>query len=217
MDSILKYDEQIKILIEHKPNEPVDRGFFPTIGHSIALGYRTVDPERVGALLETAHAILAGLDPANEIAFGLSYKKLWSVHLNDQNGLKYDQDKAFGVENLRQAFNQVKVLIENEYDASDNYVGLDVQAMRTQKIEESYMAVDGQRIHTGFWSSIEGYPGCMVELSAAVLRVKLKLIDDWIARRRQIAATYDGLLGKLDVVTPFVSEDVAKRYFDIIG
>lgn len=141
MNSILNYDKEIMILIEHKPNEPVDRAFFPTIGHSIALGYKTVDPDRVGALLETAHAVLAGLDPANEIAFGLAYKKLWSVHLNDQNGLKYDQDKAFGVENLRQAFNQVKVLIENEYDKSGNYVGLDVQAMRTQKIEESYMAV----------------------------------------------------------------------------
>jgi hypothetical protein len=40
----------------------------------------------VGGLLESAHAILAGLDPANEIAFGLAFGKLWSVHLNDQNG-----------------------------------------------------------------------------------------------------------------------------------
>ena len=73
----------------------------------------TKDPSRVGAVLESAHAILAGLDPANEMAFGLAFGKLWSVHLNDQNGMKYDQDKAFGVENLRGAFNQVKVLVDN--------------------------------------------------------------------------------------------------------
>ena len=34
--------------------------------------------------------------------------KLWGVHLNDQNGMKFDQDKSFGVENLRTAFNQIK-------------------------------------------------------------------------------------------------------------
>ena len=37
------------------------------------------------------------------------------VHLNGQNGIRYDQDKTFGVENLRSAFNQVKVLKENDY------------------------------------------------------------------------------------------------------
>ena len=53
------------------------------------------DPKRVGAVLESAHAILAGLDPAYEMAFGMTFGKLWSVHLNYQNGMKYDQDKAF--------------------------------------------------------------------------------------------------------------------------
>ena len=63
----------------------------------------------------------------------MKHNKLWTVHLNDQNGLKYDQDKAFGVENLRQAFNQVRVLIENGYGNNGEYIGLDVKAMRTQK------------------------------------------------------------------------------------
>jgi xylose isomerase len=52
--------------------------------------------------------------------------------------VKYDQDKAFGVENLRQAFNQVKVLVENRYGNNGHYVGLDVKAMRTQKVEVCY-------------------------------------------------------------------------------
>jgi len=142
INTILEYDKEILVLIENKPNEPIDRSFLPTIGHSIAIAYKTIDPDRVGTNLETAHAILAGLDPANEMALALSFGKLWTVHLNDQNGLKYDQDKAFGVENLRQAFNQVKVLIENNYGSNGEYVGLDVQAMRTQKLEESYAAVE---------------------------------------------------------------------------
>ena len=82
--------------------------------------------------------MLAGLDPASEIGFALAMNKLWSVHLNDQNGMKFDQDKSFGVENLRTAFNQIKVLKENNYGANGEYVGLDVKVMRTEKQEGSY-------------------------------------------------------------------------------
>jgi len=141
INSILEYDKEILVMIEHKPNEPIDRSFIPTIGHSIALSYKTIDPDRVGVNLETAHAVLSGLDPSNEMAIALFFGKLWTVHLNDQNGIKYDQDKAFGVENLRQAFNQVRILVENNYGNNGEYVGFDVQAMRTQKLEESYSAV----------------------------------------------------------------------------
>lgn len=138
IDRMLDYDKNIKVLIEPKPNEPIDRSFCGTIGHVMGVSAATSDPSRVGGLLESAHAILAGLDPANEIAFGLAFGKLWSVHLNDQNGMKYDQDKAFGVENLRQAFNQIKVLMENGYGKNGEYIGLDVKAMRTQKDEACY-------------------------------------------------------------------------------
>lgn len=138
IDRMLDYDGDIRILIEPKPNEPIDRSFCPTIGHVMGISAETKDPSRVGGLLESAHAILAGLDPAMEIASGIAAGKLWGVHLNDQNGMKFDQDKAFGVENLRQAFNQVKVLKENGYGDNGEYVGLDVKAMRTQKAEDSY-------------------------------------------------------------------------------
>ena len=138
INKMLEYDKNIKVLIEPKPNEPVDRSFCPTMGHVLALSSETVDPVRVGGLLEVAHAILAGLDPANEMAIALSFGKLWGVHLNDQNGLKYDQDKVFGVENLRQAFNQIKILFENDYGKKGEYIGLDVKAMRTQKEEDCY-------------------------------------------------------------------------------
>lgn len=49
-----------------------------------------------------------------------------------------NQDKSFSVENLRAAFNQVKVLKENNYGSHGEYVGLDVKAMRTTKDEDSY-------------------------------------------------------------------------------
>ena len=138
INKMLEYDKNIKILIETKPNEPIDRSVCPTMGHCMAVSAATIDPSRVGGLLESAHAMLAGLDPASEIGFAMAMGKLWGVHLNDQNGMKFDQDKSFGVENLRTAFNQVKVLVENNFGANGEYVGLDVKAMRTQSLEKSY-------------------------------------------------------------------------------
>lgn len=138
INGMLTYDKNIKIMIETKPNEPVDRSVCPTLGHAMAISAATIDPNRVGGLLESAHAILAGLDPASEIGFAMAIGKLWGVHLNDQNGMKFDQDKSFGVENLRMAFNQMKVLMENNYGAKGEYIGLDVKAMRTEKQDGSY-------------------------------------------------------------------------------
>ncbi|WP_422479071.1 TIM barrel protein [Pleomorphochaeta sp. DL1XJH-081] len=142
IDSILNYDPTIRVLIEPKPNEPIDRSFCPTIGHVIALARLTAAPDRVGGLIESAHAILAGLDPAVEMGFALANKKLWGVHLNDQNGMRYDQDKSFGAENLRQAFNQVMVLKNHGYGHNGEYIGLDVKTMRTQKIEVCYKHIE---------------------------------------------------------------------------
>ena len=138
INKMLAYDKNIKIMIETKPNEPIDRSVCPTMGHCMAISAATKDPSRVGGLLESAHAMLAGLDPASEIGFALAMGKLWGVHLNDQNGMKFDQDKSFGVENLRAAFNQVKVLVENGFGQNGEYVGLDVKVMRTEKQEGSY-------------------------------------------------------------------------------
>lgn len=135
LNAVLEHDSEVTIAIEPKPNEPMDHAYIPTVGHALAIGQQTVAPDRMGALIETAHSLLAGLDPSDDMAFALSLDKLWSVHLNDQNGLKFDQDKAFGTANLRAAFNQVRVLELAGYPQTGRYVGLDVKAMRTQKAE----------------------------------------------------------------------------------
>lgn len=130
---MLDYAPEIRIMIESKPNEPMDHTYIPTIGHAIGLGLLTTAPGRVGCLIESAHAILAGLDPSDEMGYALAHGKLWSVHLNDQNGLKFDQDKTFGSVDLRRAFNQVRILDRHGFGNLGEWVGLDVKAMRTQK------------------------------------------------------------------------------------
>jgi xylose isomerase len=135
MDAMLTHNKKIRLAIEPKPNEPMDHAYIPTIGHALAVAQLTTAPARVGALIESAHAILAGLDPADEIDFAMAFGKLWSLHLNDQNGLKFDQDKPFGSANLRVAFNQVRALERNAYGSGGEFICFDVHPFRTTKPE----------------------------------------------------------------------------------
>jgi len=144
-DKMLAHDKQVRLAIEPKPNEPMDHAYLPTIGHALAIAQLTRDPKRVGCLIESAHAILAGLDPADEIDFAMAFGKLWSLHLNDQNGLKFDQDKPFGSNNLRVAFNQVRALERNGYGRKGEYVCFDVHPFRTTKVEHWLAHLDNSR------------------------------------------------------------------------
>src|SRR5256886_5449034 len=130
INALLDYDRTVRVLGEMKPNEPMDQAYLPTPGHFLGLSYRTAEPSRVGVLIESAHSVLAGLDPSDDMAYALWHGKLWSVHLNDQNGLKYHQDQTFGSVDLRRAFNTVWVLERGGYDGC---IGLDVKAMRTTR------------------------------------------------------------------------------------
>src|SRR5207253_10294553 len=129
--------------------------YLPTVGHFMGLVYRTAEPDRVGVLIESAHSILAGLDPADDMAYALWHGKLWSVHLNDQNGPKYDQDKTFGSVDLRRAFNTVWVLERAGYEGC---IGLDVKAMRSTTPED----------HTRHLDNSKPVFGRMVELARSV-------------------------------------------------
>jgi len=58
----------------------------------------------------------------------------------------------------------------------------------------------------------KGYNSRLDEIQAAILRVKLKKLDNWNDRRRQHAALYDSLLKESQVVTPPVRRGVKHVY-----
>jgi len=71
---------------------------------------------------------------------------------------------------------------------------------------DRYKKVNGMKIHRGFKYQNEGYHGRMVEISAAILRTKLKFMDQWIEKRRKIATIYDDKLKNANVSLPSETE-----------
>ena len=138
-DKMLAYDKRVRLsAIEAE----AERTHGPCVhpDHRPRAGDRAIDARPGSARRwchrSRLHAILAGLDPADEIEFALTFGKLWSLHLNDQNGLKFDQDKPFGSVSLRSAFDQVRVLERNKYGARGECVCFDVHPFRSTKDED---------------------------------------------------------------------------------
>ncbi len=60
---------------------------------------------------------------------------------------------------------------------------------------------------------IIGYGLRMDNLQAAILRVKLRHIDEWIKKRRELVTFYNRLLAETPVVTPFEPDDFKSVYY----
>ncbi|HEV8654702.1 MAG TPA: DegT/DnrJ/EryC1/StrS family aminotransferase, partial [Candidatus Limnocylindria bacterium] len=53
-----------------------------------------------------------------------------------------------------------------------------------------------------YYHPIVGYNARLDEIQAAILRIKLRRLDEWNARRQAIAAQYNQLLAGTDIITP---------------
>jgi dTDP-4-amino-4,6-dideoxygalactose transaminase len=76
----------------------------------------------------------------------------------------------------------------------------------------AYQCFGDIAIHAPFNYVAEGLHSHLDTLQAAVLRVKLKKLEEWITRRRENAHLYNGLLDGLEVITPFEQEGVEHVY-----
>jgi len=67
--------------------------------------------------------------------------------------------------------------------------------------------------HKKYLHEVVGFQQRLDELQAAILRVKLRYLDEWTDERRQWAGLYTELLAGLPVVTPETIDDVRHVYY----
>jgi dTDP-4-amino-4,6-dideoxygalactose transaminase len=70
------------------------------------------------------------------------------------------------------------------------------------KLADDLRALREHGQSTRYYHPIVGYNARLDEIQAAILRIKLRRLDDWNARRRAIAARYNQLLAGTDIITP---------------
>lgn len=71
-----------------------------------------------------------------------------------------------------------------------------------EKLADDLRALREHGQSTRYYHPIVGYNARLDEIQAAILRIKLRRLDEWNARRQAIAAHYNVLLGGGDIITP---------------
>ena len=125
-----KYGDSIRFAIEPKPNEPRANMYLANVGEALYLISR-LDPSvqhLFGVNPETAHSRIAGLDYLWDVEMALEADKLFHIHLNSQDGQRYDQDLPFGYTEPLKDLALLVVLQDAKYDG---IVCFDVKAPRT--------------------------------------------------------------------------------------
>lgn len=93
-----KYGDKVRFGLEPKPNEPRANMYLANVGEGLYLISRLDKNVQhlFGMNPETAHSRIAGLDYVWDIELCLEAGKLFHIHLNAQDGQRYDQDLPFG-------------------------------------------------------------------------------------------------------------------------
>ena len=139
-DYIARQGYNMRLSIEPKPNEPRGDLYLSTVGHVLGFIARLDHPDRVGVVPELAHAAMAGLNPAHEVAHALYAGKLYGIHLNGQRPLRFDQDLRFGAASLKDSFFVVKLLEEEAWPGPRSF---DARPYRTTDEQGVWQFVEG--------------------------------------------------------------------------
>lgn len=132
--SLEKYKGKVRFAIEPKPNEPRANMYLANVGEVLYLISR-LDPavqHLFGVNPETAHSRIAGLDYVWDVELCLEADKLFHIHLNSQDGQRYDQDLPFGYTEPLKDLALMVVLQDAKWDG---IICFDVKAPRVDTPE----------------------------------------------------------------------------------
>jgi dTDP-4-amino-4,6-dideoxygalactose transaminase len=82
------------------------------------------------------------------------------------------------------------------------------------RLAEELRALREHGQSTRYYHPVVGYNARLDEIQAAILRIKLRLLDKWNARRRDLARMYDERLkGVAGVIAPEIPSDIRRHVF----
>jgi dTDP-4-amino-4,6-dideoxygalactose transaminase len=163
-----------------------------------------IDPARLeAAITKRTKAVIpvhlygqpADMDPIQEIAKAY---KLWVLEDAAQaHGARYKGRRIGGI---------------GDVTAWSFYPGKNLGALgdggavttNDSKLAERIRILRNYGSQVKYYNEFKGFNSRLDEIQAAVLRVKLKCLDEWNNRRREISAEYMRKLKDLDLVLPFV-------------
>lgn len=129
-----KYGSKVRFAIEPKPNEPRANMYLANVGEVLYLISRLEEAVRplFGVNPETAHSRIAGLDYLWDVELCLEAGKLFHIHLNSQDGQRYDQDLPFG---YTEPLKDLALLVVLQDAGYRGHICFDVKAPRTDAQE----------------------------------------------------------------------------------
>jgi xylose isomerase len=138
---------RIRFAIEPKPNEPRANMYLATAGEALYLISRLDEAVRplFGVNPETAHSRIAGLDYLWDVEMCLEAGKLFHIHLNSQDGQRYDQDLPFG---YTEPLKDLALCVVLQDAAYAGIIAFDVKAPRTddEKDIQDILRVSAQNL-----------------------------------------------------------------------
>ena len=81
------------------------------------------------------------------------------------------------------------------------------------RLAEELRALREHGQSTRYYHPVVGYNARLDEIQAAILRIKLKRLDQWNARRRELARMYDERLKNTGVIGPEIPADIRRHVF----
>ncbi len=81
------------------------------------------------------------------------------------------------------------------------------------RLAEELRALREHGQSTRYYHPVVGYNARLDEIQAAILRIKLKRLDEWNTRRRELARMYDERLKNTGVIVPEIPSDIRRHVF----
>ncbi|MBN1674688.1 MAG: sugar phosphate isomerase/epimerase [Kiritimatiellae bacterium] len=121
----------LRICIEYKPSDPMARCVFASAGETVSFCLMT-GCGNLGVTLDLGHSLLAGERPAQAAALAARARRLFYVHLNDNDGA-WDWDMVPGAYHLWETVELLQVLPSLGY--TDDWYAFDVFAKEIDTVE----------------------------------------------------------------------------------